>query len=192
MVEGPGHRFREGADGQQDPAVIQGTLDTAAAARTAEARGEGIGTFPIFPDTEEEARAGLNSHNGVSAALGRHIFEGWEYYCTDRAYHPRSAKVFTWSSLDRIAYFDAFRFIAFIAPRPLLMIVGREAVTSHMTTEAFWNARQPKELFWVDGATHVALYDKEEYVTPAIAKLTEFFRTHLTRTTWDRTRMTVA
>ena len=85
-----------------------------------------------------------------------------------------------------------FRFIALIAPRPLLMIVGREAVTSHMTTEAFWNAQQPKELFWVDGATHVALYDKEEYVTPAIAKLTEFFRAHLTRTTWDRTRMTVA
>ena len=41
-------------------------------------------------------------------------------------------------------------------------------------------------------STHVALYDKEEYVTPAIAKLTEFFRTHLARSTWDRTRMTVA
>jgi fermentation-respiration switch protein FrsA (DUF1100 family) len=72
------------------------------------------------------------------------------------------------------------------------MIVGREAATSYMTTEAFWNAQQPKELLWIDGATHVALYDKDEYVTPAIAKLTEFFRTHLTRTTGDRTRMTAA
>jgi fermentation-respiration switch protein FrsA (DUF1100 family) len=61
-----------------------------------------------------------------------------------------------------------------------------------MATDAFENAQQPKELFWIDGATHVALYDKDEYVTPAIAKLTEFFRTHLTRTTGDRTRMTVA
>ena len=187
-----GRQFREGADGKQDPAVIQGMLDQAAAARTAEARGEGTGTFPIFPDTEQEARAGLNSRNGVSAALGRHIFEGWEYYCTDRGRHPRSAKAFTWSSLDRIACFDAFRYIAFIAPRPLLMIVGREAATSYMTTEAFWNAQEPKELFWIDGATHVALYDKDEYVTPAIAKLTEFFRTHLAGTTWDRTRMTAA
>jgi uncharacterized protein len=128
----------------------------------------------------------------LSAALGRYIFEGWEYYCTDRAYHPRSAKSFTWSSVDRIAYFDGFRFIALIAPRPVLMIVGREAATSCMTTEAFWNAQEPKELFWVDGATHNDLYDVEQYVTPAIAKLTEFFRTRLAGTTWDPARMTVA
>jgi fermentation-respiration switch protein FrsA (DUF1100 family) len=187
-----GRQFREGGDGQQDPAVIRGMLDQAAAARTAEARGEATRSFAIFPDTEEAARAGLSSRNGMSARLGRHIFEGWEYYCTDRAYHPRSAKAFTWTSLDRIACFDAFRFIAFIAPRPLLMIVGREAATSFMTSEAFWTAQEPKELYWIDGATHVALYDKERYVTPAIAKLTEFFRTHLAQTTWDRTRMTVA
>ena len=94
--------------------------------------------------------------------------------------------------MDRIAYFDAFRFIALVAPRPLLMIVGREAVTSYMTTEAFWNAQEPKELFWIDDATHVALYDKEEYVTSALAKLDQFFSLHLSRTRWDRTRMTVA
>ena len=187
-----GRHFREGGDGQQDPAVIHSMLDEAAAARTAEARGEGTRTFPLFPDGEERARAGLSSQRGVSAALGRYLFEGWEYYCTDRGYHPRSAKSMPWSSVDRIASFEAFRIIGFIAPRPLLMIVGREAATSYMSSEAFWHAREPNELFWIDGATHVALYDKDEYVTPAIAKLASFFGAHLTRATWDRSRMTVA
>jgi uncharacterized protein len=181
-----GRQFREGGDGQQDPIVIRGMLDAAAEARTAEARGDEASSFAIFPEDEEAARAALASRSGVSVALARHIFEGWEYYCTARAAHPRSAKVFTWSSLDRIAYFDAFEHIALIAPRPLVMIVGREAVTSHMSTEAFWCAQEPKELFWIDGATHVALYDKDEYVTPAIEKLASFFRQHLADTTWDR------
>jgi hypothetical protein len=34
-------------------------------------------------------------------------------------------------------------------------------------------------LHWIEGASHVDLYDKEEYVGPAIAKLTEFYNTHL-------------
>ncbi|GAA1912867.1 alpha/beta hydrolase [Streptomyces durmitorensis] len=162
-------QFRLGADGAQDPAVIQGMLDAAAAARTAEARGEGMQSFPLFPDTAEQARA----------LGGRHGFEGFEYYRTERAQYPRSAKFLTWSSVDRLAFFDAFGFVDLIAPRPLLMIVGSEAVTSWMAVEAFQHARGPKELHWIDGASHVDLYDKERYVGPAVAKLADFFKAHL-------------
>jgi fermentation-respiration switch protein FrsA (DUF1100 family) len=161
-------QFRYGADGTQAPAIFRGMLDAAAAARTAEARGEGTGVFPLFPVTESEARAG-----------GQHVLEGYEYYCTDRAQHPRSARTFTWNSVDRLATFDAFRFVDWISPRPLLLIVGTEAVTSWMTGEAYMAAREPKEVFWIDGASHVDLYDKDEFVTPAVAKLASFFGSSL-------------
>ncbi|SFJ97902.1 hypothetical protein SAMN05421835_111181 [Amycolatopsis sacchari] len=162
-------QFRLGADGTQDPAVFQGMLDAAAAARTAEARGEGPQTFQLFPDTVEQARE-LGGQHGV---------EGFEYYCTARAQHPRSAKLLPWSSVDRLAFFDAFRFVGLIAPRPLLLVVGREAVTSWMAVEAFQGARGPKELHWIDGASHVDLYDREPHVGAAVEKLTSFYRAHL-------------
>ena len=63
------------------------------------------------------------------------------------------------------------------------MIVGTDAVTAWMTTEAFASAQEPKELCWIKGATHVALYDRDEYVTPAVSKLVEFFRNWLRHNT---------
>ena len=161
-------QFRLGADGAQDPAVVAGMLAAASAARTAEARGADVQRFPVFPATEEEARAG-----------GPHVYDGWEYYCTPRAQHPRSAKALTWTSVDRIAAFDTFATVAMIAPRPLLLIVGRAAVTSWMSVEAFQKADGPKELAWIEGASHVDLYDKDEYVTPAVERLDGFFAEHL-------------
>ncbi|MCU1459838.1 MAG: alpha/beta fold family hydrolase [Actinomycetia bacterium] len=161
-------QFRYGADGAQDPGVFHGMLDAAGAARTAEARGEGVQTFPLFPATAEEARG-----------RGQHTFEGFEYYCTPRAQHPPSAKSLTWTSVDRMAFFDAFRAVGLIR-RPLLMNVGREAVTAWMSVEAFQAAQCPKELHWIDGASHNDLYDKEQYVGPTVAKLTEFFTASLT------------
>ncbi|MCW2931677.1 MAG: dienelactone hydrolase [Actinomycetia bacterium] len=164
-------QFRLGGDGAQDPAVFQGMLDAAAAARTAEAGGEGPQAFQLFPETVEQARA----------LGGQHAVDGFEYYRTPRGEHPRAAKFFTWPSIDHMAIFDAFSAVGLIGPRPLLMIVGGRAVTSWMSVEAFQKATGPKELHWIEGASHVDLYDKEEYTAPAIAKLTEFYRGSLTR-----------
>lgn len=158
-------QFRLGADGTQDPAVFQGMLAAAAAARSAAARGEDPGVLTVFPDTVEQARA----------FGGEHGVEGFEYYRTPRAAHPRSAEFFDWTSIDRIAAFDAFAPIPLIGRRPLLMIAGTRAVTSWMTVEAFQQATGPKEVCWVEGASHVDLYDKEPYITRAVEKLAAFF-----------------
>jgi fermentation-respiration switch protein FrsA (DUF1100 family) len=165
-----GRFFREGPDGNQPSAVLHAMLDAAAAARTAEARGQGVGYFPIFPESEERARG-----------ADQYTFEGFEYYCTPRAQHPRSAKRFTWSSVDRIASFDGFQFVSLLAPRPLLVVVGRRAATFANTMQSFERAKEPKELFWVDGATHVDLYDKEPFVPTVVSKLADFFNAHLQR-----------
>ena len=161
-------QFRLGADGAQDPAVFQGLLDAAAAARTAEARGEVVQGITLFPETAEQA-----------AAMGSHVLDGFDYYCTPRAMHPRSAKTLTWNSVDRMATFDAFASVPLIGQRPLMFIVGREAVTAWMAVEAFQKAVGPKEIVWMEGASHVDLYDKPEYVGPAIDKLTEFYLVNL-------------
>jgi fermentation-respiration switch protein FrsA (DUF1100 family) len=157
--------FRLGADGTQDPAVYQGLLDLAAQTRTTRARGEDPGALPLFPDTIEQAR-----ERG-----GEYGAEGFEYYRTPRAQHPRSATTLDWISVDKMAAFDAFASIPLIGPRPLLVIAGTRAVTSWMSVEAFQRAFGPKTFAWIEGASHNDLYDKDEYVGPAIKRLSAFF-----------------
>lgn len=160
--------YRHGADGKQDSAVFQGMLGAVAAARTAEASGKGVGMLPVRPVSEEAARAS-----------GPMDLDGWQYYCTDNGRHPRQADELTWTSIDRTALVNGFSLVDLIAPRPVLMIVGTEAVSRWMGEEAIKNAQEPKELFWIKGATHVGLYYKPEYVNPAVAKLTDFFLSNL-------------
>ncbi|BBH70056.1 hypothetical protein ACTI_67410 [Actinoplanes sp. OR16] len=162
-------QFRLGADGDQDPAVFQGMLDAAAAARTAEARGEGPQSFPLFPATPEQGRE----------LGGEHGFEGVEYYCTPRGEHPRSTKAMPWASIDHLALFDAWAAVPLIGDRPLLSVIGRRAVTAWMGIEAFQRATGPKRIHWVDGASHVDLYDKPEYVDPAVDEISRFYEVSL-------------
>ena len=61
--------------------------------------------------------------------------------------------------------------------RPLLMIAGSKADSLYMTEDAFPKATgtKDKELFNIDGATHIETYWVPEYVDAAMNKLTEFF-----------------
>jgi fermentation-respiration switch protein FrsA (DUF1100 family) len=50
-----------------------------------------------------------------------------------------------------------------------------------MTDEAFSKATNAKnkELFLIDGATHIQTYWKPEYVSQAVKKLVSFYQTNL-------------
>jgi fermentation-respiration switch protein FrsA (DUF1100 family) len=101
--------------------------------------------------------------------------EGYDYYCTPRAQHPNAPGKYVFTSLGLQMAFSAFDQVETISPRPLLMIVGSKADTLYFSREAIEKAKDPKELFVIPGATHIDMYDKPQFVTPAVGKLTEFF-----------------
>lgn len=105
--------------------------------------------------------------------------EGYEYYYRIHA-HPNSTFLYTTSSLMDLMTWDATDQIELI-DQPLLMIAGSKADTKYMTDEAFPKAinAQTKELFLIEGATHIQTYWKPEYVSQAIDKLVNFYQTNL-------------
>ncbi|MNG31349.1 hypothetical protein D3C84_1171270 [compost metagenome] len=72
--------------------------------------------------------------------------------------------------------FDATNQIELIQ-QPLLMIAGTEADSLYMTEDAFAKATgtQDKELFKIEGATHIETYWVPKYVDAAMHKLTAFY-----------------
>jgi hypothetical protein len=164
-----GSVFREGLGRTQDPAILQAMLDQAGAARTAEARGANPQLAAWIPENAEE----------LLETETRQFRETFEFYCTPRGYHPRAVQGWVLRSVDQLAQYDSYAMIELISPRPLLMIAGSKAESAYFSREAIEQAAEPKELFVIDGATHIDLYDKDEYVIPAVAKLTVFFGKHL-------------
>ena len=101
--------------------------------------------------------------------------EGYIYYFRTNA-HPNSTFLYPVSSLLDLMVWDAATNMDLI-DQPLLMMAGSKADTKYMTDEAFAKAAnaKSKELFVLDGATHIQSYWKPEYVAQAMKKLTEFF-----------------
>ncbi len=56
------------------------------------------------------------------------------------------------------------------------MVVGMDADTKWMADEAIVDAREPKDLYLIDGASHVDLYDIDEHVTKATSRLVDYYR----------------
>ena len=101
--------------------------------------------------------------------------QGFEYYGKTHA-HPNSTFKYTTSSLLDLMRWDATNQIELI-DKPLLMIAGSKADSLYMTEDAFAKATgtKDKELFKLDGATHIETYWKQPYVNQAVEKLTQFY-----------------
>lgn len=73
--------------------------------------------------------------------------------------------------------FYPFSDIDTISPRPVLFIAGTEAHSKEFSETAYRLASEPKELYLVEGAGHVDLYDRVDVIP--FAKLETFFKKNL-------------
>jgi uncharacterized protein len=149
--------------------TIQERLKQASEARAQEvAGGEVIYSGVAEPTDEEIAK--------ITTDLYR---EGYVYYYRTHK-HPNSTFKYTMSSLLDLMTWDATTNMDLL-DQPLLMMVGSKADTKYMTDEAFikaTNARS-KELFLIEGATHIQTYGQPAFVNKAVNKLAGFFGNHL-------------
>ena len=101
--------------------------------------------------------------------------QGYEYYWKTHA-HPNSTFKYTTSSLLDLMRFDATNQIELIQ-QPLLIIAGTKADSLYMSEDAYAKATgtNDKELFRLDGATHIETYWVPAYLNAAIGKLTTFY-----------------
>lgn len=150
-------------------ATIQKRLEDASKARAAEAAGEEIAYNGNFDMTDAEADK-----------LPFDLYREGHYYYNRTHNHPNSTFKYTKSSLLDLMAFDATSQIELIN-QPLLMIAGEKADSFYMTEEAFKKATgtDDKELFVIDGATHIQTYYVPEYVEQAVEKLNEFYKNYL-------------
>lgn len=149
--------------------TIQERLNQASNARAKEAAGGEIVYSGVSGITDEELAK-------VSTLFYR---QGYEYYFRTHA-HSNSTFLYTMSSLMDLMAWDAMDNIDLI-DQPLLMIAGSKAQTLYLTLDAFPKATnaKSKELFLIEGATHIETYWKPEYVSQALDKLVNFYRIKL-------------
>jgi len=145
--------------------TIQTRLQQASAARTQEAAGGAVLYSGDANLTDEQI-----------AKLPFDLYrQGYEYYWKTHA-HPNSTFKYTTSSLLDLMRWDATSQLELIN-QPLLMIAGSKADSLYMTEDAFAKATgaRDKELFKIEGATHIETYWVDKYVNATMGKLTPFY-----------------
>ena len=164
-------------NGFMDNAVstIQQRLRRSAEARNEELKGN-VQYEGFLPEnaTDNELRAKM-------AALPENTLyrDGIENYGLSHR-HPNATGSYTTSSFIKLMAFDVEDRMGLI-DQPLLMIAGEKADTLYMTKDAFDKATgtDNKELYLIEGASHIRTYWVPEYVDKAVSKLDTFFKNHL-------------
>lgn len=155
-----GAATRRGWDGKATDADQLAMLDSVAKQRNAEAAGAAPAFVNYVPKVGD-------------TSAPRDLQEAADYYLTPRGQHRNAPNRMLMTSLSAMASFTGFDRVDLLT-QPLLMVAGSEAGSLWHSRELHAKAAGPKELFIVDGATHMDLYDGQG-ADVALAQLAPFY-----------------
>ncbi|MBF8185868.1 alpha/beta hydrolase [Nonomuraea sp. K274] len=133
---------------------------------------------------ERQDRGGPVEYVPAVAREGEAAMPGDEpnaYYGTERGASPHWANRVTRAGVRELITMDNMMGADFLSPKPALIVHGLvdRFCSPEGAEEAFKRLDQPKRLVWVDAKQHVDLYDREPYVSQAVAATAEFLAEHL-------------
>ena len=103
--------------------------------------------------------------------------EWLRFYAIQRGHHCNARGGFTTTSNLAMMNFKLLDYVQEISPRPILMIVGDRAHSKFFSENVYAAAAEPKELYVVEDAEHIDLYDRTDRIP--FDKLESFFRENL-------------
>lgn len=157
-----GTAVRKGWEGKASEAEQLATLEAVAKQRSAEVTGASPVYVPYVPQVGDKTWP----HDLQEAA---------DYYLTPRGKHPNAPNKMLLTSMSSMVAFTGFDRIDTLLTQPLMVVAGTKAGSLWHSQELHARAAGPRELFLVDGATHMDLYDGPGAAVAA-SKLIPFFQ----------------
>ncbi len=153
----------------QTPEQILETKKALAAQRWKDAENGYLPQYiPFFPETPlEEPPADLPEPDA----------EWFRFYAVKRGHHVRARGGFTTTSNLPFLNFDLLSHLDEISPRPILFIVGDCAHSRFFSEGAYAKALEPKEMYLVEDAEHIDLYDRTDRIP--FDKIESFLKSNL-------------
>lgn len=119
---------------------------------------------PYFPETPMD---------GVPEGIPEPAAEWFRFYALKRGHHPNARGGFTTTSDIALLNFSLLDHVDEISPRPILMVIGDRAHSKFFSEKVYARAKEPKELYTVEDAEHIDLYDRTDRIP--FDKLGDFF-----------------
>ena len=113
----------------------------------------------------------------VPAGVEEPAAEWLRFYAIRRGHHCNARGGFTTTSNLVMMNYKLLDYVQEISPRPILMIVGDRAHSKFFSENVYAAAAEPKELYVVEDAEHIDLYDRTDRIP--FDKLERFFMENL-------------